>query len=378
MRFHPIFLLLFISIFAAACEGKTSPVEEAKLSPSSQSSLEQKAIPERPSEISISAIGDMLIHDRVYNDAKTSNGYDFMPMLKQVKPYLEDTTITMANQETMIGGEDLGLSGYPAFNTPKEMGNNLKELGVDVVTLANNHSLDKGARGIRSAIEHWETIGMMYTGVYKSKEDSKDIRVYETKQEIDIAFLSYTYGTNGIPVPESEPYLVNLIDKREMKQDIAQAKEISDAVILSLHFGKQYEPMPNQRQKKLVQFTADLGVDVVIGHHPHVLQPIEWVEGKQGNKMLAVYSLGNFFSGQDAFMKRIGGIIKFNIVKDQNNVQVKNPRFLLTYVTSSGAHNYEVIPMHKLTPTQLKNYKQVMEEQKQHLSQWLPELAFIE
>ncbi|UOQ95380.1 CapA family protein [Halobacillus shinanisalinarum] len=378
MRFYPLILFLLISIFATACEGTSSPSEKARLSPSSQSSLEQKDTFELPSEISVSAIGDVLIHDRVYNDAKTSNGYDFMPMLKQVKPYLEDTTITMANQETMVGGEELGLSGYPSFNTPKEMGDNLKQLGVDVVTLANNHSLDKGARGIRSAIEHWETIGMMYTGVYKSKEDSENIRVYETKQGIDIAFLSYTYGTNGISVPESESYLVNLIDKREMKQDIAQAKEISDAVILSLHFGKQYEPMPNERQKKLVQFTADLGVDVVIGHHPHVLQPIEWVEGKQGNKMLAVYSLGNFFSGQDAFKKRIGGIIKFNIVKDQNNVQVKDPRFLLTYVTSSGAHNYEVIPMHKLTPTQLKNYKQVMEEQKQHLSQWLPELAFIE
>ncbi|WP_163527713.1 CapA family protein [Halobacillus ihumii] len=378
MRLYPIFFLLLIVFLLSACEGNTPP-KESHPTPSSQISLKQKSTPDRPSSISISAVGDVLIHDRVYNDAKVKNGgYNFMPMLKQVKPYLEDTTITMANQETMIGGEELGLSGYPAFNSPKEIGNNLKELGIDVVTLANNHSLDQGESGIRNAIRHWNSLGMMYTGVYKNKKDRERIRVYETKEGIDVSFLSYTYGTNGIPVPEDKPYLVNLIDKGKMKRDISKAKKVSDAVILSLHFGKQYKPLPSQRQKDLVQFAADQGVHAVIGHHPHVLQPIEWVEGQQGNKMLAVYSLGNFFSGQDAFPKRVGGIIKFNFVKDHGKVRVERPRFVLTYVTSSGPHNYEVIPMHQLTSDQLSNYKQVIKEKKQHLSQWMPALSFIE
>src|SRR5699024_4256921 len=118
-----------------------------------------------------------------------------------------------------------------------------------------------------------------------------------------------------IPVPDGKDYLVNLIDKELMKEDIKKAKEQADAVVLSLHFGNEYERMPNEGQKELVQLAADHGVDVVIGHHPHVLQPIDWVEGEDGNKTLVAYSLGNFLSGQDEFYRRIGGIFKFSIQK---------------------------------------------------------------
>src|SRR5699024_10968554 len=123
--------------------------------------------------------------------------------------------------------------------------------------------------------------------------------VIETDEGMDVAFIAYTYGTNGIDVPEGKDYLVNYIDKKQIKKDIKEARDEADVVVLSLHFGIEYERMPNNEQKELMQFAADEGVDITLGHHPHVLQPVEWVEGENGNEMFAIYSLGNFLSGQD-------------------------------------------------------------------------------
>ncbi|WP_096270927.1 CapA family protein [Paucisalibacillus globulus] len=333
-------------------------------------------------EISISAIGDMLIHNSVYNDAKVNQGYDFKPMLERVKPFLSDATISIANQETMIGGVELGLSSYPTFNSPTEVGDALKWAGIDVVSLANNHTLDRGEEAIQRAIKHWETIDMMYTGSYKDSQDRDQLRIYETEEGISVAFLSYTYGTNGIPVPVGRDYLVNLIDQELMAQDIQNAKEKADVVILSLHFGNEYERMPNQLQKDLVQFVADQGADVVLGHHPHVLQPIDWVTGENGNRTLVVYSLGNFLSGQDEFYRQIGGVFKFYISKTskggEQEVKVHSPEFLPTYVKYSNWRDYEVIPMYQLTNQELPNAQKHYEEIKEHMSTWVPDLKFME
>lgn len=161
----------------------------------------------------------------------------------------------------------------------------MKELGgVDLVTMANNHTLDRGEQAIRNAINHYEKIGMDYTGSFKSEEDKKRIRVINTDEGISIAFLSYTYGTNGMTIPPGKEYLVNLINRTQIKADVAKAQDMADAIIVSYHFGEEYQPLPNQQQKELVQYSADLGVDVIIGHHPHVLQPIEWWKGKTAIK----------------------------------------------------------------------------------------------
>ncbi|WP_173918308.1 CapA family protein [Halobacillus sp. Marseille-Q1614] len=367
-------LLVIFCLLLTACVDKTLQPQPHSLSLSTPS-LKEK---EFKSKISISAIGDLLIHDRVYENAKTKDGYNFMPMMQEVQPYLEDTTITIANQETMIGGKEIGLSSYPSFNSPKEFGTQLKSLGVDVVTLANNHTLDRGEKAIQEALQHWKSIGMVYTGAYKNKKDRNRVRVIETKEGIDTAILSFTYGTNGIPVPEDKPYLVNLIDKKQIAKDVKQAEKVSDLTVLSLHFGKEYETYPSDYQKDLVQFAANLGVDVVIGHHPHVLQPIEWVEGKENHRMLAIYSLGNFFSGQNEHNKRIGGIMKFDVVKDSEETTIENPRFVLTYVTSKDDQAYKVVPLHKISNELLPNKEEVITDTQSHLSQWFPELTFIE
>lgn len=342
-----------------------------------------KEFPSFSKEITISAIGDILIHSPVYMDAKTEGGYDFLPMLERVKDTLEASTITVANQETMIGGEELGLSSYPSFNSPFEVGDALKAVGVNVVTLANNHTLDRGEAAIQNAINQWETIDMMYTGAYKDQLDRENLRIYETEEDISIAFLSYTYGTNGIPVPEGKDYLVNMIDKDRIAEEVVLAKEKADVVTLSLHFGNENERMPNEEQKELVQFAADQGVDIVIGHHPHVLQPMEWVTGKDGHETFVMYSLGNFLSNQQDLYQRIGGILTLSIKKtvkgDAEELEVHSPKFMPTYVTfSEDFTNYEVTPMYTLTNDELKGAHQHYKEIKAHLSQWMPELEFME
>ncbi|MDY0395351.1 CapA family protein [Virgibacillus halophilus] len=305
---------------------------------------------------------------------KKGQGYDFKPLLTQVKPYLQKADITFANQETMIGGAEMGLSSYPAFNSPYEVGDALKDAGVDIVSIANNHTLDRGEKAIYNAIGHWKEIDMPYVGAYENDHDRKQLRVLQTDAGISVAFLAYTYGTNGVPIPDDKEFLVNLIDKQVMGQDIAAAKKKADAVVLSLHFGTEYERMPNDMQKDLVQFTAKQGVDIVLGHHPHVLQPVAWVDGKDGHRTLAIYSLGNFLSGQDGIHKQTGGIFSCRITKKYKNggsdVKIAKPAFIPTYVNYG---EWIPTPLKGLREKDLPrdHYKKI----NKHMSRWVPELG---
>lgn len=332
-------------------------------------------------KVTVAAIGDILIHDRVYDDAWDGEKYDFKPMLAEVADYLKEPEITIANQETIMGGESIGLSGYPNFNSPFEIGDDLQDAGVDIVTMANNHTLDRGEEAIQNAIAYYKEISMPYTGSFQSKEDQSEIRVLETDQDISVAFLSYTYGTNGMPIPDGKPYLVNLIDREQIKEEVEKANELADVTIVSLHFGVEEERTPNQDQADLAQYAADLGVDVVIGNHPHVLQPVEWLEGKEGNKTLVAYSLGNFLSGQYQFYNRIGGIFEFDLVKEEDEVRVKAPRFLPTFVEfeedGDTMSNIQVVPLEKASEEQIEDLDGVMSEIKSHMTQWMPELEWI-
>ncbi|WP_100011722.1 CapA family protein [Lentibacillus sediminis] len=375
-----VFALIFLLLAACSQDEKTASPIEKQREIEIMKRVEPKAITRK---ITLTAVGDILIHDRVYNDAAVKDGYDFLPMLERVRPFLNNTTITVANQETMIGGEEIGLSSYPSFNSPLEVGHALKDVGVDVVTIANNHTLDRGEPAIQQAIRNWEAMDMMYTGAFKNEKDSETLRIYQTDVGISVAFLAYTYGTNGIPVPDGKDYLVNLIDKEAMAQEITKAKDEADVVVLSLHFGDEYEPMPNDRQKNLAQFAADQGVDVVLGHHPHVLQPLEWVEGKNGNKSFVAYSLGNFLSGQDEFYNQIGGVLKLTIsqttgANGEEEIEVTKPKFMPTFVDFNNESNYRVLPMYQLTDKELEGAGGYYRDVREHMSQWMPEMEFVE
>ena len=224
----------------------------------------------KTSVVSMASVGDVLIHNSVYEDAQVGDTYDFKPMFRLIQPYIEQADIAIANSETIIGGSELGLSSYPTFNSPYELGNDLKAIGFDVVSMANNHTLDRGEKAIQNAINHWNKIGVIQTGASRNDKERQEIRTL-TKNGITFSFLSYTYGTNGIPIPDGKNYLVNLIDKDQIKKDVKAAQAVSDVVVASMHFGNEYEKMPNDSQKSMAQYLADLGVDIILGAHPHVL-----------------------------------------------------------------------------------------------------------
>lgn len=315
------------------------------------------------------AIGDVLLHDTVYQAARVDSGYDFDPTFEPVASVLQDADITIANQESMIGGSEIGLSSYPAFNSPFEVGDALQRAGVDLVTTANNHSLDRGVRAIENSIAHWNEIGMPYTGSFLSQEDKEQIRTL-TANDISFAFLAYTYGTNGI-LPK-QPYHVNYIDLEQMIPEIEEAEAMADMTVVSLHFGSEYQPLPNASQTELVQTLADEGVDIIIGHHPHVLQPTAWVEGAEGNRTFVIYSLGNFLSGQRGDERNTGGIVGIDVVKttddDVTTFELKNPMFYPTFTRRSANGPFEVVPLETARPG-------LLEPVTKHMQQWMPELT---
>jgi poly-gamma-glutamate capsule biosynthesis protein CapA/YwtB (metallophosphatase superfamily) len=362
--------------------------------PSVQSTDNSQALNEEPSstplptaspepiitQVTLGAIGDILLHNRVYEDAKKPDGsYSFNKMFTLVKDILHKPDIVVANQESMTGGTELGLSSFPVFNSPHEIGDALKEAGVGFVTMANNHTMDKKEQGILSAIAYWDKIGMPHTGAYKSQADRDTIRTM-TKNGITLAFLAYTYGTNGIQVPEDKPFLVNLIQEDLMKNDIERAKKLGDVVVVAMHWGIEYQTVPNAEQLRLATLLADWGVDIVIGTHPHVLQPFAWIQGADGHKTFAMYSLGNFLSAQSELLQWIGGMGEITIVKtkdgDKSSIELIQPAFTTTYTYFKKYHDFQIIPMEQLDNQHLSNAKQQLEKMKAHMRKFIPDLLY--
>lgn len=212
-------------------------------------------------------------------------------------------------------GEGYEISYYPMFNSPQELGYDLQELGYDVVNIANNHMLDKGSAGLEKTIEFWKNMdGVLMIGGYENEEDYDNLRILESNG-IKIAFLSYTYGTNGLTKSASSDVVIPYIDDEDIIRQTANAKQNADVVLVSVHWGYEGAFTPNSEQKRVAKLFADCGVDAIIGHHPHVLQPVEWIEGKDGNRTLCVYSLGNFMAEQAYDYNMVGGIISFDIVQ---------------------------------------------------------------
>nr|WP_248893783.1 CapA family protein [Bacillus methanolicus] len=288
-------------------------------------------------------------------------------MLKQVKPLLLKPDLLLANQETVLGGTELGLSSYPMFNSPQEVGDAFIDAGVDIVSTANNHSLDKGEKGILAAINYYHKKGLPYVGSFKDQADQQTLRILNANG-IRVAYLAYTFGTNGIPIPSGKKYLVNLIDGQKMKNDIQRAKQKADIVVISIHWGNEYQRLPSDKQKRLAQFLSNEGADIIFGHHPHVLEPMDWIQAKDGRKTFVVYSLGNFLSGQIWDYKDIGGIASIDITKyvspSGTKIELSNPKFIPTFVKSTHQRNYHIVPLQTIGPAK---YKEIMN----HMTQWL-------
>ena len=282
--------------------------------------------PKQIKEVRLVAVGDNLIHDTIISACKTDHGYDFRPMYEYIRPLLQNAQIKMINQESPMGGESFGHKGYPNFNTPQQMGKDLLDVGFNVVTHANNHAMDCGDKAVQGTVDFWneqisQGADVLVSGIYNDQEDRDKVRILEI-DGIKFAFVSYTYGTNGIPVKNA--YRVSLIDKDLIKTDVERAQQEADVVIAVMHWGQEYQTKENAEQRDLAQFLADLHVDLVIGHHPHVIQPAGWVYAQDGHKTFVTYSLGNFVSNQKQKETMLGAMADVVFESVNGNISIKS------------------------------------------------------
>lgn len=342
------------------------------------------------SKVKLVATGDVLLHSRIYNISKTKDGgYDFRDKMKPAKKLLSAGDISVVNLEALVAGEELGLSSFPKFNNPVELAENLKEFGTDIVTNSNNHTMDLGVEGALKSIENLEKIGLKYVGSHKSEEDQKEFRIIE-KNGIKVAFLSYTAVTLGNNPPKDKPYLLNMIVKSQTKwvrRDIERLKKEKkpDVVVVSLHFGREYPLYPVASQKEIAASVSDAGADIIIGHHPHVLQPAEWIINSRGKKTFVIYSLGNFYSGQKGLYRQIGGAISLDIHKKSEktaDITIENPVLDLTFVDANRAGGYQMYHLLEYieknpfikTPHGEFDSLEVYSELSTRFKDWMPEI----
>ena len=311
-----------------ACKSNSEPVN-VDITPSPSPTA-------RPADVvSFVAAGDNLIHGVIFMQAANRSidgGYDFDYVYENTEDYFDKFDVRFINQETLVN-DAYAPSHYPQFSTPIEMGEKVLDMGFDVIGTSNNHSYDKGVKGIKSSLEYWNNKDVVNVGFYTG-DDSKDIK-YLTVNNIKMAFLAYTYGTNGISIyDDTSPYIINCDDFDTIDRQVAIAKENSDIVIVSCHWGWEDTNNVNDYQKYVADHLNKIGVDVIIGTHPHVIQTVEWrTNTENANKTLICYSLGNFVSAQSQANNMLGGLFQFNIVKsyDENGteaISVVSPYFV--------------------------------------------------
>ena len=228
--------------------------------------------------------------------------------------------------------EEYELSAYPMFNSPTDLGRYLSGIGFDVFNQATNHSLDKGRdKGLLSTLNFWSTVPeATVVGAYKNETDYARIRTLE-KNGVTFAFLGMTESTNGIQMPEnSEVILMRTQDEEKIRARIEQAKALADVVVVNVHWGVEYTHTPNEMQKSLAKKMVDWGADIILGHHPHVIQPVEYIEREDGTRGVVAYSLGNFISAQDAGPRMLGGALDVEVTKDfsSGKTEIAEVRFL--------------------------------------------------
>ncbi len=315
-----------------------------------------------PVYIDIVAVGDNLVHKEIDDTVLLEDGsYYFDDIFDDaVKSEIADADLAILNQEVPCAGNEYGISGYPTFNAPTEVLDTAARLGFDVLTLATNHALDKGQAGVENTLSYLHTNypDILTTGTSSTYEEYTTIPVIEVKG-VKIAVLNYTYGTNGYSLYND--YCVNLLsDTEKIQSDIEKARECADFVIVCPHWGDEYVLTPNTEQRELAQFFADCGADLIIGTHPHVVEPMEWVTSADGRQVLVYYSLGNFVSAQVAVPRSLGGMAKITLEYYDGEVSIVDSTldFTVTYFTEENwvFDNFKVYMLRDFTDDLLSTY----------------------
>ncbi len=357
--FTLIFLCTFTIFFIVSFSFFTKEFFFKNKTTQKKNSVEKK---EQKKEYQLSMImgGDALYHTGAYQDGKQSDGsYNYDDQLSYIAPIVSKYDLAYYNQETILGGTELGLSSYPTFNSPQEVGDAFVKAGFNLVSLANNHTLDKGTKAVLNSAKYWsKQSNVMTAGSYGSHEDKQRSHIGE-KNGIKYAFFAYTVTTNGIKVPTGKEYLVNVYSDEKVKNDVEAVKSQVDVILVSMHWGEEYTHTPTTEQRRIAQYLADLGVSVVIGSHPHVIQPIEHI-----GDTVVIYSLGNFISAQIGIERRVGMLATLNIKKTVEN---GNTTVAITDVGGDLVYTYHtndfkkfrIIPFSQLNNSLLSNYQSI-------------------
>ena len=321
-------------------------------------SMPQSA-PPPPPRLSLVMAGDALLHKALYLDAKikdSENAYDFSRMVAPLAAIVAKHDLAFYNQESMLGGVALRLGSYPMFNSPQEFGDSMIAIGFNLISLANNHAMDRKSAGIEASLQYWrpkeEALGLIASGTYASLGERDNPKILE-KNGLTYALLAYTYGTNGIPLPKGREYLVAVYDAEMLKRDLASLRPKVDLLIVSMHWGVEYSFKPTEEQRQIARLLASLGADIIIGHHPHVIQPIEFIDGS-----LVVYSLGNLLSGQVGLDRKVGMLVGLEAVKEPGQARLKLENIAVELVYTyhdKSKQNFKTIPFSKLDDSILPN-----------------------
>lgn len=375
-KFYLLVVILII-IFATLCYFiiKEEPKTELKTVNESQEKKEPEVKEER---LSLIMVGDALLHSSLYRDGYQNGTYDFTSQLELIKPEIQKHDLAFYNQESILGGTSIGLSDYPNFNSPQEFGDAMIDAGFNLVSLANNHTMDRGVTAIQNSCDYWKTKDVLTAGSYCSAEDAEEIKIKE-KNGIKYTMLAYTYGTNGITVPSDKPYLVNLYSDELAKADIEKVRDKVDLLIVSMHWGAEYRSEPTDEQKREAEYLSNLGVDIIIGTHPHVIEPITYI-----NDTLVIYSLGNFISAQstnndyNTMVELMTSVDVVKTTKDgQSEIKLENLNNELLYnyyQKDSRWHNFKVIPFSQMNETYNSDYKRLYEKYSSVVRMYNPDI----
>lgn len=308
--------------------------------------------------------GDLMCHSVQYEYAQVAaDSFNFKPVYRLVKNYLSSSEFTYGNLETVTAGKDKKYSGYPRFNTPDAYIEALKYAGFRMVATANNHFLDKGSEGLTRTLKILDKNGIYHSGAFASQKDRDSIRIFDIKG-IKVAFLAYTYGTNGNKIPKKKPYLINLINYTLMKQDIEESRrQGSEIVLVNLHYGTEYKRLPGKNEENVVDSLKQYGADIIIGGHPHVIQPVEFF--KSENPLLdsgfVAYSMGNFLSNQRWRYSDAGVILTLSLKKNfaTGKISICKFNFTPTWVfkgNTARGNEFVIIPSQYIYTTDVLNY----------------------
>ena len=337
-------ILLALSLISCASK---APVIETEREPE-----KPREIATEPDYITIIAVGDNLYHNVMVESGEEG---DYEEAYLEIRSLVKKADFAIINQETLLAGKDFGFSGYPLFNTPQNLGRALANTGFNVVNHATNHIMDKGEKAVLATLDFWDTIPeVTILGIHRSKEQRAMPKLL-SKNNITVGFLSYTYGTNGIRVPADKPYLVSLINTEIMSEEIDSLRPLCDFLVVLMHWGEEYRHDYSKSQENLASFLAEHLVDLVIGHHPHVIQPIEYIGRPDGKETLCFYSLGNLISAQARNPTMLGAMAYIRIKKESAPGSVNG-----AVITDAGAiplvtHyekdylNFKVYPLYAYT-----------------------------